>query len=239
MTTKIYKNKKLLAEGFAQDLLEFLEKNPGDLHLALSGGSTPKVIFTHLSEQYKNSIPWERIHFYWGDERCVPPDHEQSNYKMTVDYLFNNLSVSEKNIHRIRGEADPEKEARRYAHLLDTQLPMVHGVPQLDWVILGMGDDGHTASIFPYNIELWDSDSWCEVAAHPDSGQLRVTVTGDVINNAKKVSFLVTGANKKEKVKDIFEKAEGHMAYPASLVDPQTGDLIWYLDEAAFGVSEG
>ena len=109
----------------------------------------------------------------------------------------------------------------------------MNNIPQFDLVILGMGDDGHTASIFPHEIELWDSKNTCEVAVHPDSGQRRITITGKLINNAKTVAFLVTGSSKAEKVRTIITKEEGHDNYPASLVVPTSGDLIWFLDEEA------
>ena len=106
-------------------------------------------------------------------------------------------------------------------------------VPQFDLVILGMGDDGHTASIFPHEIGLWDSANNCEVAIHPDSGQRRITITGKLINNAKTVAFLVTGSSKAEKVRSIITRGQGHESYPAALVAPSSGDLIWFLDEEA------
>jgi 6-phosphogluconolactonase len=110
---------------------------------------------------------------------------------------------------------------------------MVEGVPQFDLVILGMGDDGHTASIFPHNIHLWDSASFCEVAVHPDSGQRRITITGKVINRAKAVAFLVTGSDKAAKVKEIVKGEGEYTSYPAALVAPVSGNLTWFLDAAA------
>ena len=152
---------------------------------------------------------------------------------MTVEHLFSKIEVPEENINRILGEKDPVSEAMRYANLLEIDLHRVEGVPQFDLVILGMGDDGHTASIFPHEIELWDAEDHCVVATHPDSGQKRVSINGKVINTAKEVAFLVTGASKAEKVEAVVEKTEGSDAYPASLVNPSTGNLVWFLDEEA------
>lgn len=232
MELRIYQDKQEVAEYFS-DYLYDLAQTRDSLHIALSGGSTPKVIFRHLVSAYGDSMPWEKFHFYWGDERCVPPDDKESNYKMTVDYLLSGIPVLPENVHRVRGEADPKEEAERYGALLEDTLSKVNGVPQFDLVILGMGDDGHTASIFPYNIELWDSPNVCEVAAHPDSGQLRVTLTGKVINAALEVAFLVTGASKADKVHEIINGVGDFEKYPASLVDPLSGHLLWFLDAEA------
>lgn len=223
----------------AKRFSEYLEKeikNNSIMHIALSGGSTPKVVFDYMAENAKDT-DWSKVHLYWGDERCVPPTDSESNYKMTVDHLLSKITIPEENIHRVLGEAEPASEAVRYAKLLDDRLPIVDHVPQFDLVILGMGDDGHTASIFPHEIGLWDSEENCEVAIHPESGQKRITITGKVINNAKTVAFLVTGESKAEKVKTIIDEEKGHKAYPASLVVPKSDNLIWFLDkDAAAGI---
>ncbi|SNZ00574.1 6-phosphogluconolactonase [Flagellimonas pacifica] len=232
MELKIYKDKQEVAERFSAYFSE-LVKGKTEVHVALSGGSTPKIVFDVLASDYGDNIDWNKIHFYWGDERCVPPTDDQSNYKMTVDHLFSKIPVPERNIHRILGEADPIGEAMRYANLLEINLDRIEGVPQFDLVILGMGDDGHTASIFPHEIELWNTQDHCVVATHPDSGQKRVSINGKVINTAKEVAFLVTGAGKAEKVKAILEKTEGFEAYPASLVNPRSGKVVWFIDAAA------
>ncbi|WP_435622720.1 6-phosphogluconolactonase [Flagellimonas sp.] len=232
MELKIYKNKNEVAEAFSAYFENFVEGK--DLvHVALSGGSTPKIVFDVLVLEYGSKINWSNVHFYWGDERCVPPDDDQSNYKMTVDHLFSKIEVPKENIHRILGENDPGSEAMRYANLLEINLDRVDGVPQFDLVILGMGDDGHTASIFPHEIALWESEDHCVVATHPESGQKRVSINGKVINMAKEVAFLVTGQGKKEKVEIITQQKEGFDKYPASLVNPASGKLLWFLDEDA------
>ncbi len=234
MEIKVYKDKKEVAKEFSEFLAERIASNK-NYSVALSGGSTPKIVFDYLAEHYKN-IEWSDVHFYWGDERCVPPTDDDSNYKMTVEHLLSKISIPAQNIHRVLGENDPKKEAKRYDDLLVNTLPEANGIPQFDLVILGMGSDGHTASIFPHEIALWDSPANCEVAVHPDSGQKRISLTGRVINNAKEVTFLVTGADKKENVTEILAKSELSKAYPASLVAPTSGKLFWFLDEAAKGV---
>jgi len=137
------------------------------------------------------------------------------------------------NIHRIQGENKPEEEASRYEGLLESKLPNFNMQPQFDLVILGLGDDGHTVSIFPDQISLWNSKAYCEVAEHPETGQKRVTLTGNIINNAKEVAFLVTGENKAQKVLEIIDKKGNYNAYPASLVEPNTARLNWFLDADA------
>ncbi len=232
MKTKTYKDKQEVAEKFSSYFAN-LVKDYGTFHVALSGGSTPKLIFDVLADQYGETIDWSQIHFYWGDERCVSPMDEQSNFKMTIDHLFSKIKVPKENIHRVLGENQPMGEAMRYANLLEINLDRVDEIPQFDLVLLGMGDDGHTASIFPHEMELWQADDHCVVATHPDSGQKRVSINGKVINKAKEVIFLVTGDTKAEKVKEIHGKLGNYKKYPAALVQPESGKLTWFLDEAA------
>lgn len=231
MHINISPTKTEVAKNFS-DYLEAVIKENKTTHIALSGGSTPKVVFDYMAEHYKD-VDWSTVHLYWGDERCVPPTDSESNYKMTVDHLLSKINIPQGNIHRVHGEDLPELEAVRYGKVLEEALPIGNNLPQFDLVILGMGDDGHTASIFPHEIGLWDSANNCEVAVHPDSGQRRITITGKLINNAKAVAFLVTGAGKAEKVRSIIAKEEGHESYPASLVAPSSNELIWFLDEEA------
>jgi len=232
MDLKIYKDKQEVAKQFSGYFVDQL-KDKDTFHVALSGGSTPKIVFDVLAENFADKVDWSKVHFYWGDERCVAPTDDESNYKMTVEHLFSKIEVPKENINRILGERDPSGEALRYANLLEIDLDRVEDIPQFDLVILGMGDDGHTASIFPHEIELWNSEDHCVVATHPDSGQKRVSINGKVINTAKEVAFLVTGASKAKKVEAVVEKTEGSEVYPASLVNPLSGNLVWFLDEEA------
>ena len=232
MEVKIFKDKQEVAKEFSSYFAELVKEKEA-FHVALSGGSTPKEVFDVLASDYGAILDWSKIHFYWGDERCVPPTDEQSNYKMTVEHLFSKIQAPEGNIHRILGESDSTREAMRYANLLEIHLDRVGGVPQFDLVLLGMGDDGHTASIFSHQLELWEADDHCVVATHPDSGQKRVSVNGKVINTAKEVVFLVTGAAKAEKVDEIHNQRDGYGQYPASKVDPTSGKLTWFLDKSA------
>ncbi|MDP5230000.1 MAG: 6-phosphogluconolactonase [Cellulophaga sp.] len=231
MQVRIYPTKQDVAAKFSTFLAD-LVKSTKILNIALSGGSTPKIVFDYLAENYAD-LDWSHVNFYWGDERCVLPTDSESNYKMTVKHLLSKIEIPSENIFRIQGENDPEKEAIRYSAVLEKELPSEFKIPQFDLVILGMGDDGHTASIFPHEIELWDSNENCVVAVHPDSGQKRVSITGKIINNAEKVAFLVTGASKAEKVQEIIKKTGNFKEYPATLVKPTSGKLIWFLDKDA------
>ncbi len=232
MNLIISSTKNTLAEEFAYQFQELTESQD-ELHVALSGGSTPKVVFDYLAKYFAAEIDWSKVFFYWGDERCVSPDDSESNFKMTQDHLFSKIAIPASNIFRIMGENNPADEAIRYGELLEKKLPKANEIPQFDLVMLGMGDDGHTASIFPDSIQLWDSSKNCEVVSHPDTGQKRITITGKLINNAKRVTFLVTGGNKAEKVREIVKEEGNFRSYPASLVNPATADLIWFLDEEA------
>jgi len=232
MKLKISKTKQEVALNFSR-YLAILIASKDTVHIALSGGSTPKIVFDELAANFQEDIDWKGVHLYWGDERCVVPTNADSNYKMTDEHLISKIQIPKKNIHRIKGENDSEYEARRYAELLIKKLPRLEGIPRFDLVILGMGDDGHTASIFPHEIALWHSPRLCEVAIHPDSGQKRVSITGQVINQAKAVAFLVTGENKADKLDEILNKKGDFEKYPASLVAPQSANLVWFLDAAA------
>lgn len=226
------------AEITAQRFGDYLiEKARGReiFNCALSGGSTPKLLFDYLAQKYPEPYHWEHIHLYWGDERCVPPSHAESNYLMTKEALLDKVQIPAGNIHRVRGEDDPAKEAKRYADVLTQRLPEHNFAPVFDLVILGMGTDGHTASIFPHQMELLQSEEICAVATHPESGQQRVTLTGKVINHAKEVIFLVTGANKKEKIHEILHQTGNWESYPASHIAPEDGELVWFVDDAALG----
>ncbi len=232
MQLKISSTKQQTAEDFTDWLLQLIGSQDS-LHIALSGGSTPKIVFDELASRHLSKNDWQKVHLYWGDERCVSPDDPESNYKMTVEYLLSKIEIPEENIHRIKGENDPRQEAERYTQVLKEKLPIIDGLPQFDLIILGMGDDGHTASIFPYEIGLWNADQLCEVAEHPITAQKRITITGRIINHADNVAFLVTGESKAEKVGEIVDERGDFKLYPANLVHPLNGNLFWFLDEAA------
>jgi 6-phosphogluconolactonase len=223
-----------VATQFAKHFYTSAKSKPV-LHVALSGGSTPKLLFDILAKNYATKINWSGVHLWWGDERCVSPMDDESNFKMTKERLLDHIAIPAENVHRVLGENDPKEEAVRYGSEIEKWLPLRNGMPKFDLIILGMGEDGHTASIFPHEMHLLKDSSICGVATHPVSGQKRITLTGKTINNADDIVFLVTGASKKEKITTIINKEKGCELYPATFIDPRQGKLGWYMDYAALG----
>ena len=200
-------------------------------YMAISGGNTPLKLFKHLCDQYTSLMPWSRFKVFWGDERCVPADDPESNYGMAYHYLFRHVDIPNDHIYRIKGENEPLSEAERYSSVLYNNLPFRNGFPRFDLIILGMGDDGHIASIFPDQMHLFDSKKFCEVSEHPKTGQKRITLTGRVVNNADNIVFLVTGDQKASALSQVIY--DNNKDLPASLVRPYHGLLEWYLDASA------
>ena len=197
-------------------------------NIALSGGNTPRSIYSILSQNIKPFIPWEKIKFFWGDERCVPPYHADSNYLMAKEALFDKIDLVNDQVFRIKGEIDPDLEIERYKQIV---ISNTNGI--FDLMFLGLGADGHTASIFPNQMHLIKSKETCAIAVHPDSGQIRITLTGHILNASKKILFLVTGSEKSQVVYDILHHKGDWEKYPASYVKPVNGQIIWILDRKA------
>jgi 6-phosphogluconolactonase len=228
----IYPDLDTLAAAFVCELNRFLgetSRMKKTVHISLSGGSTPLAVFRQIV-MATGPGDWNHVHLYWGDERCVPADDPESNYGNAREHLIEPLGIPQERVHRIRGEEDPEKEVIRYARMLMDQLPVKQGFPVFDWLWLGLGEDGHTASIFPEKIGLWKSDQPCVVSEHPATGQKRISITGGVVNAALRVAFLVAGRSKSGIVNEIVMKEGRYLDYPASYVDPDPGYLEWYLD---------
>jgi 6-phosphogluconolactonase len=223
-----------LADEFARILVDQVSRVPehGYFSIALSGGSTPAKILRHVAGQYAQSVDWAKIRIFYGDERCVPPESDESNYKMSRISFLDNVKIPKENIFRVKGESDPEREAVRYGEMLAANVDVESGYPRIDMVMLGLGDDGHTASIFPGDENALRSKNVCEVATHPQSGQKRITLTLPVINYARSIVFLVTGAGKAEMAMNILQLPDASM-YPAWYVKPNDGELIWLLDTEA------
>ena len=179
------------AQEFARFLSEDIESTIGKYTIALSGGSTPKILFRILAEDFKDKIAWQKVHFFWGDDRIVPVSSPESNYGEAKRILFDNISVPLENIHPIDGLIPPEIEAERYSEKIREIIPLKNGLPNFSLMLLGLGEDGHTASLFPNQMHILNSDKICEPAWHPESNQPRVTMTGKVINNSQKIIFLV------------------------------------------------
>ena len=197
--------------------------------VALSGGSTPRRLYEMLAAPpFRGRVPWGRVHVFWGDERCVPPDHSDSNYRLAREALLDEIPILAENVHRIWGEMPPDQAAAAY----QTELEAVVGVNgRLDLILLGMGADGHTASLFP-GTEALEERERAVVAVYVERLQAwRVTLTLPVINAARQVLFLVTGAAKAEIVQAVLEGPEGR--FPAQQIRPTAGQLTWLVDVAA------
>jgi 6-phosphogluconolactonase len=209
----------------------------GRFFLALSGGSTPKTLYQTLaSPEWKERFTWSRIFFLFGDERCVPPDHPQSNFAMAHAALFQPLGIPPDHVYRMNGELpDPLAAAQGYEETLRQLTQSVApDMPRLDLILLGLGEDGHTASLFPGTAALQDSTRAVAVSQAPTGITSRLTLTLGVINRATVVLFLVSGMGKAPIVRAILEpRSEADRMFPASLVAPTDGRLIWMLDRSA------
>lgn len=207
----------------------------GRFDWVLSGGSTPRQLYALLATPaYAARIDFRRVHFFWGDERCVPPDHADSNYRMAREALLDRIGAPEENVHRLEGELEPSAAAERYARVLDAQVGRrdTAGAPIFDSILLGMGPDGHTASLFPGTPAVTEAARW--VVANPVQalGVTRLTLTLPVLNAASHVLFLVVGADKAARLHDVLSGPPSP-ARPAGLVRPRAGALEWLVDEPA------
>jgi 6-phosphogluconolactonase len=209
-------------------------KARGAFHLALSGGSTPKRLYQHLaSKAFSDQVDWSQVHIYFGDERSVAPDHADSNYRMACEAMLKSLPIPSTQVHRMRGESeDLVQAAQQYGEVLMQHLPKQDGWPVFDLVLLGMGDDGHTASLFPGTTALDEQRRPVTEVYVPQLSTWRITLTYPVINHARQVLLLVAGASKTDRLYEVLIEAPAG-TYPVMLVKPKQGELDWYLDEAA------
>ena len=233
-TVRIFDSVELLAQGFAEFFAEevrTLLKNKEFITVALSGGNTPVKIFETLADKFIDSIEWNRIHFYWVDERCVPMNSEESNYGNAWRVLFEKTGIGSEQLHPIYGETDPDDEIHRYEDAILKYAQLKDGIPCFDMILLGLGEDGHTASIFPDRLDLFAAQDITAHTIHPESGQNRITLTGNVINNAARIYFIVCGSKKSALVKSIIEETTESELLPAANVQPK--DCLLYTSDAA------
>jgi 6-phosphogluconolactonase len=205
--------------------------------IALAGGSTPRRLYELLAEPpYVDRIDWARVHVFWGDERCVRPDDPRSNYRMTRESLLDAVPIPEENIHRIRGEDEPHRAARDYEQELRGLFGKPDGPPErsFDQVLLGMGEDGHTASLFPGSPAVTERVRWV-LAQHVDQPlpMWRITLTPVVLNAAADVTFLVAGAAKAERLREVLSDEPRDRVLPAEVIRSQGGPVHWMVDAAA------
>jgi 6-phosphogluconolactonase len=201
--------------------------------LSLAGGSTPKVLYASLADA---DLDWSRVHFFFGDERCVPPDHAESNYRMAREALLSKVAVPPANVHRMRAElASVDEAAMSYQHELRAffELADASDVPRFDLVLLGMGPDGHTASLFPETSAVEERERLVTAVWVPKFGVHRITLTARAINAAACALFLVAGKDKADTLKAVLEGPKKPSELPAQLIAPHEGELLWFVERAA------
>jgi 6-phosphogluconolactonase len=224
------------AQLFSEAAAKAAQAN-GLARIAISGGTTPKAMFTLLAdpaEPFLKTVPWDRIELYWVDERCVPPDDVESNYRMTRETLLSKVPLSAERVHRMEGELDPEVAAARYESVIRNTFKLEGAeTPTFDLVLLGMGDDGHTASLFPHT-EALNEMSHIVVPNHvPQKDTWRITLTWPVINQGREVAFLIEGKGKSDVLHDVFLGPYQPETYPSQIIRPANGRLTLLLDQAA------
>jgi 6-phosphogluconolactonase len=218
---------------FIMDVAASAITERGRFTIALSGGGTPKPIYARLSTaDYQDRIAWEKVHIFFGDERCVPPDDARSNYRMVCEAWFDHSHIPAENIHRIRGEDDPALEALRYEQEI-AGLYRSARLPAFDLILLGMGDNGHTASLFPGTAALRETARRVVAQYVEVMTTWRVTFTAPLINAARHVAFLAEGAGKAQMLWNVLEGIYQPDVWPSQLIQPVNGELHWLVDAAA------
>jgi 6-phosphogluconolactonase len=225
------------AHQFAEAAIKAITGN-GKFTVALSGGSTPKRLYQLLTDPpHRDVVDWSKVHIFWGDERSVPPEHSDSNYRMANEAMLTRLPIPKDNVHRIQAEREDRDQA---AQEYQAEIAKVFGVdpageaPVFDLILLGMGPDAHTASLFPGSAALGETKLWMTPNWVEKFKTWRVTMTRPLINKAKQVLFLVAGKDKAEPLLHVFTGPANPALYPSQLICPTTGLLNWYVDVAAF-----
>lgn len=233
---KIFDNATELASASASRFIELGREAialRGRFIVALAGGSTPKRVYELLaSESYREQLDWSKVHVFFGDERCVPPDDAESNYRMANEALLSRVTLPAENIHRMNGVGDSAANALLYEDEMRTFFNDA-AWPRFDLILLGMGDDGHTASLFPNTEVLNEREAWVAGLWVEKLGAYRITLTPPAINHAAHIIFLVTGENKAERLAEVLEGKHDFARLPAQLIKPLDGSLHWFVDKAA------
>jgi 6-phosphogluconolactonase len=234
---KIFPNLEEMSQAAArvfEDSANASARENRNFSAALSGGSTPARLYELLASPNR-SILWDRVQLFQVDERCVPPDHPESNFKMIRRALLQHISLPASNFHRMVAEnADRDAAARQYAEEIGEALHPGKGeLPRMDLILLGMGSDGHTASLFPGSPALTERELWVRPNYSERLKSFRLTLTYPVLNAAAQVIFLIAGADKAETLRDVFAGIQREPGFPAQGVQPSNGRLSWYLDQAA------
>lgn len=226
------------ARRFAGDAAAAIQER-GRFAVALSGGSTPKRLFELLAQDpYLEEVDWQNVHFFWSDERYVPPTDPASNYRMAAIALLSSLELPAVNIHRVQTELAPAGAAAEAyeREILALFRPGPGEVPKFDLVLLGLGTNGHTASLFPHSKALHENSRLVVADYVEEVSQWRITMTASLINSAQNVLFLVTGGEKAQVVKDVLFGMPNAEQLPAQLIQPSPGTSVWLMDRAAAGM---
>ncbi len=235
----IYFSPAQLAQSAADRIADLAERalsQTGRFILGLAGGTTPRLTYELLTDsRYKRIIDWNNVHIFWGDERCVPPTHPDSNYHMAKTALLDLVDIPATRIHRIQGEIDPQTAAARYERELRDYFESRLGIARarFDLLILGLGADGHTASLFPGTPAIRETQRWTAAQRIDRIDAWRITLTPPAINAAKTILFLVSGSEKAEAVQKVLTAPYQPDVIPAQIVKPTDGNIIWMLDNAA------
>ncbi|MDT7806855.1 MAG: 6-phosphogluconolactonase [Acidobacteriota bacterium] len=233
---RVFDDPDEVARAAARRIVELADesiKERGTFSLALSGGSTPRRIYELLAdEEFRNQVGWASVHVFFGDERAVAADHADSNYRMANEALLARVPLPIENIHRIEGLGDAAANASDYESVMRGFFGDAEW-PRLDLVMLGMGDDGHTASLFPGTDALEEQRAWV-VANHVEKfNTWRITLTAPAINAARHVLFLVTGAGKAQRLREILKGEQDPSRLPSQMIRPHDGTLEWFVDRAS------
>ncbi len=235
---RIYNDADALARAVAQHIVTVANETRSmrrPFTVALAGGSTPRSAYLRLAQpDFAERVDWERVHLFWGDERCVPPDHAESNYRTVRETLLDHVPIPEANVHRMRGELPPEKAAQLYETEV-RELFYELEVTGFDLILLGLGEDGHTASLFPGTDALEAKQRWVVANAVETLGVHRLTLTLPAINAAEDVAFIVSGERKRVILRHVLTSDPDKPLLPAQRVQPKNGRLIWMMDRAAIG----
>lgn len=231
MKLNICKSPTDTAYALIHHILKELADEPDKIfHIAFSGGETPMLMYDIWAHDFAEVTPWKRIRFWWVDERCVPPSNSESNYGQMKRILLDVVGIPEHHIFRIHGESDPVREAVRCSEQVMKHVPVDNYLPLFDLVLLGVGEDGHTSSIFPGQEALLSSHAIYETSTHPCTRQKRIALTGAPIINAREVIFLITGKDKASVVKELYSSGD---TIPAAYIARRAQQVELYLDEAA------
>jgi 6-phosphogluconolactonase len=224
------------ARLFAAKVEQAVESR-GVARIAISGGSTPQATFKLLADPelpFLATVPWDKLFLYWVDERCVPPDHPESNYGVARELLLTKAPIPEANVFRMEGELDPEEAANRYESYLRNSMKLEGAEsPAFDFLALGMGDDGHTASLFPHTAAIHEMGRLCVANCVPQKDTWRITLTWPVINQAAEVAFEVEGPMKTDILAEVLTGPRDVERLPSQLIRPSNGKLLFLLDEVA------